>query len=81
MELNVLTTIQYDRHWGPYGQYVDWVTEHEYISEKSLTVEEFDKVIADNNIKPAGEIRYKKFRLTYASGKVLYKHLLQEVMY
>ena len=44
-KLNELTVNNYDKRWGPYCRYVDWVTESTYISEKSLTIEEFDKII------------------------------------
>ena len=67
-KLNELTVENYDKHWGPYCRYVDWVTESTYISEKSLTIEEFDKIILQNH-KPAGD------------GSVYYRHVLREVMY
>lgn len=79
-KLNELTVENYDKHWGPYCRYVDWVTESTYISEKSLTMEEFDKIILQNH-KPAGNLTYKKYRMTYGDGSVYYRHVLREVMY
>ena len=79
-KLNELTVENYDKHWGPYCRYVDWVTESTYISEKSLTIEEFDKIILQNH-KPAGNLTYKKYIMTYGDGSVYYRHVLREVMY
>lgn len=79
-KLNTLTVSTYDRYWGPHGSYVDWVTESEYISENSLTIEEFDKIVAENH-KPVGELRYRKFKMTYGDGSIYYRHVLEEVMY
>ena len=78
--LNKLSVINYDRHWGPYGQYVDWITESEYTSEKSLTKEEFDKIVSENH-SIAGSLKYTKRKLTYSDGSVYYKHILEEKMY
>ena len=78
--LNQLKVDSYDRRWGNFGQFVDWVTECEYISDKSLTIDEFNEIISQNH-QPAGELRYRKFRLTYGDGSVYYKHILEEVMY
>jgi hypothetical protein len=30
---------------------VDWITEYNYVSEKSLTKEEFEQIITNNDIK------------------------------
>ena len=79
-KLNELSVVNYDHHWGPYGQYVDWVTESEYISEKNLTQEEFDKIVEEHH-KPCGSLTYTKRRLTYGDGSVYYRHILKEVMY
>lgn len=78
--LNQLTVSSYDRHWGPFGKYTDWVTESEYISEKSLTKEEFNSIVEAHHA-PAGEIKYKKFKMTYGDGSVYFRHVLEEVMY
>ena len=72
---------QYDKKWGAYKQYTDWVTEYNYYSEKSLTIEEFDAVIENEGHHIAGELTYKKYKQTYAGGKIIYKHVLLEVMY
>lgn len=81
MELDKLKTCQYDETWGPYGKYTNWVTEHEYCSEKPLTKEEFTAII-EKEVGPVnGELHYHKYKQTYSSGKIIYKHILKEVMY
>ena len=79
-KLRNLTTCSYDRHWGPNGRYVDWVTESVYFDDNSLTREEFlDIVKADHTV--AGSLKFKKFKMTYGDRSVIYKHVLEEVMY
>lgn len=78
--LNQLRIDSYDRRWGRNGEFVDWVTESEYISEKSLTIDEFNEIISKSH-QPAGELKYRKFKLTYGDGSIYYKHILEEVMY
>lgn len=60
---------------------VDWVTEYNYVSEKSLTQEEFDKIIDSQGNKPYGQIEYHKKKLTFGNGKVYYRHILKAVMF
>lgn len=82
MELNRLEVVNYDKVVGYAGgrPMVNWVTESVYYSKKSLSKEEFTNIVkADHAI--AGELTYKKFKQTYSSGKILYKHVLYEEMY
>ena len=61
---------------------VDWVTEYNYVSEKSLTEDEFMKIIEDGGHKLWGEV-YKpvKKKLTFGDGKIFYRHIIKTVMY
>lgn len=79
--LNELIIKSYDRTIG-YGRYpmVNHVIESTYLSEKSLTIDEFDEILKKHH-EVNGEIRYKKYKLTYSSGKILYKHVLFEETY
>lgn len=79
-KLNIVETDSYDKYWGPYGQYTDWVTESTYYSEKSLTLDEFKEILSKHH-SPCGEITYRKFRQTYGDGTIIYKHVCEEVMY
>lgn len=82
--LNKLEVKNYDKIVGYAGRsrkpMVDWVTESTYISDKSLTKEEFNNIISEHH-QISGSLTYRKFKQTYSSGKVLYKHVLKEVMY
>lgn len=85
-KLNDLQVKNYDKITGYVGRgnkrrpMVDWVTESEYISDKSLTIDEFDKIVLEHH-KICGSCTYKKYRLRYGDGSVYYKHVLKEVMY
>lgn len=83
-ELNKLNVENYDRVIGYAGRarkpMVDWVTESTYLSEKSLTREEFDEIVSQHH-QICGNLKYKKYRQRYSSGRILYKHVLEEVMY
>ena len=60
----------------------DWITEYNYVSEKSLTPEEFEKIIKDSGEEPVGQIYpLKKRKLTFGNGKVYYRHILKTAMY
>lgn len=60
----------------------DWITEYNYVSEKSLTPEEFEKIIKDASEEPIGQIYpLKKRKLTFGNGKVYYRHILKTAMY
>ena len=84
LELNTLVVKNYDEVVGYAGRIrkpmVDWVTESTYLSEKSLSIDEFNTLIEQHH-KICGNLKYKKYRQKYSSGKVLYKHVLKEVMY
>ena len=79
--LNELIIKSYDRTIG-YGKYpiVNHVIESTYLSEKSLTIDEFNEILSKHH-EVNGENRYKKYKLTYSSGKILYKHVLFEETY
>lgn len=82
MELDKLEVTNYDKVVGYAAgrPMVNWVTESVYYSRESLSKEKFTDIVkADHHI--AGEITYKKFKQTYSSGKILYKHVLYEEMY
>ena len=78
--LNKLKVCSYDKRWGPHNRLVDWVTESEYTSEKSLTVEEFNRIVSQHHTI-SGELRYRKIKLVYGDHSVYYKHILEEIMY
>lgn len=77
IKLNEVTVRGYDVH-RRYG--TDWVTEYTYVTTESLTVEQFDKVLAEIG-GIYGEISYIKRLLTFGNGKKLYKHICKAVMY
>lgn len=60
---------------------VDWVTEYNYVSKQSLSVEEYEKLLEENGHQPTGEISFKKKRLTYGNGEIYYRHICYAVMY
>ena len=84
LELNKLTVKNFDRIAGYVGRrrtpMVDWVTESTYLSEKSFTKDQFNTIVEEHH-KICGSLKYKKYRQIYSSGRVLYKHVLEEVMY
>ena len=84
LELNKLAVKNFDRVSGYAGRrrspMVDWVTESTYLSEKSLTKDQFNTIVEEHH-QIYGSLKYKKYRQVYSSGKVLYKHALEEVMY
>lgn len=84
LELNTLKVINYDKVTGYAGRarkpIIDWVTESTYLSDKSLTKSEFDEIINKHH-QICGSLTYKKYKQVYSSGKILYKHVLREVMY
>lgn len=79
MPVDELVVRNYDeRH--RYG--TDWVTEYNYVSEKSLTPEEFQAKIKEAGHKPVGQIYpLKKKKLTFGNGKIYYRHILKTAMY
>lgn len=83
-KLNDLQVKSYDEVIGYAGRsrkpMVDWVTESEYISDKSLTIDEFNKVVSEHH-QICGNCTYKKYRMRYGDGTIYYRHVLKEVMY
>ena len=75
IKTNELETRNYDvRH--RYG--TDWVTEFTYISENSLTLDQF-QVMLDG--KAYGCLTFIKKVMNFANGKQLYKHICKAVMF
>lgn len=60
---------------------IDWVTEYNYVSKDSLTKEQFEQLLKDNNHEPCGMISYKKKKLTYGNGDVYYRHICKAAMF
>lgn len=61
-----------------YSTKFDNITEYSYISEKSMTIEEFEKVLAENNISlTGGWLTFSKKQLNFKSGKKEYKHIVK----
>ena len=85
LPIDELVIRNYDKIIGYAGRarkpMVDWVTEYNYVSEKNLTKEEFDKIIDAQENKPYGQIEYHKRKLTFGNGKVYYRHILLAIMY
>ena len=73
-----LVVDNYDVH-RRYG--TDWVTEYNYVSSKSMSVEEFQQFLKDQGNPAYGELTFKKKKLTFADGKIYYLHNCKAVMY
>lgn len=78
LPLNEIVVRNYDRHLR-YG--TDWVTEYNYLCEKSLTEDEYTKLLQDAGHELVGEIHFKKRKLTYSNGKIYYRHICECIMY
>ena len=51
-----------------------------YFDDKSLTKDEFLAIVnANHNV--AGSLTLKKYKMTYGDGSVIYRNVLEEVMY
>ena len=75
IKTNELEIRNYDvRH--RYG--TDWVTEFRFISEKSLTLDQFE-VMLDG--QAYGCLTFIKKVMNFANGKRLYKHICKAVMF
>ena len=85
LPVNELVITSYDKVVGYAGRarkpMVNWVTEYNYVSEKNLTQEEFDKIIDEQPNKPYGQLEYTKKKLTFGNGKVYYRHILKAIMF
>lgn len=63
-----------------FNKYWRTVTESLYFDDKSLTKDEFLAIVnANHNV--AGLLTLKKYKMTYSDGSVIYRHVLEEVMY
>ena len=84
LKLNELNVINYDKIVGYAGRahkpMVDWITESTLLSEKNLSLDDFNKIVSEHH-QICGSLTYKKYKQMYSSGKILYKHVLKEVMY
>lgn len=61
---------------------VDWITEYNYVSENSLTKDEFNNIIKDAGYNPDGLIYEPiKKKLTFSNGKIYYRHILKTVQF
>ncbi len=76
--MNKLEVRDYDRH---YRFYTDWVTEYILTSDKSLSLDEFKKILQEAKTEIYGNIKFIKKQLTYKSGKIQYRHICEAVMY
>ena len=76
VKVNELEIRNYDvrYRWG-----TDWVTEYTYISEESLTVEQFEQILEGKSVY--GQITFSKKVMNFANGQKLYKHTCKAVMY
>lgn len=68
----------YDRH---YRFYSDQVTEYALTSDKSLSLDEFKKILKEAKAYLYGEIKFIKKQLTFKNGKIQYLHICEAVMY
>ena len=63
-----------------FNKYWRTVTESLYFDDKSLTKDEFLAIVnADHDV--AALLTLKKYKMTYGDGSVIYRHVLEEVMY
>lgn len=61
---------------------VDWITQYNYVSENSLTKDEFNSKIKDAGYTPDGLIYEPvKKKLTFNNGKIYYRHILNTVQF
>lgn len=74
VKLNELEVRNYDVR-QRYG--TDWVTEYTYISEESLTLEQFKALLGG----ASGSLTFVKKVMNFANGEKLYKHFCEAVMY
>jgi hypothetical protein len=58
---------------------IDYVTEYVYISEKSLTIGEFEIILEGKGAY--GQLQFIKKVLNFANGEKLYKHICKAIMY
>lgn len=57
----------------------DWVTEFTFISEESLTIDQFEVILEGKGAY--GCLTFAKKVLNFANGKKLYKHICKAVMF
>lgn len=86
LPVDELVVRNYDKIVGYAGRsrkpMVDWVTEYNYVSEKSLTKEEWEQLLKDNGHTLYGQVyEPQKRKLTFGDGKVYYRHIQKCVMF
>ena len=59
-------------------RFYDDITEYTLILDHSLTLEDFQKILQDNEINLYGFVSFTKKLLTYANGRKQYKHIARE---
>lgn len=77
MTTNEIETKNYTKH---YRYYSDNVTEYVYNTDKSLNLDEFEKVLNEGKAYLCGCIEFAKKQLRYASGKVMFQHICRVSM-
>ena len=85
LPLNQLVIRNYTEKSKPYGRtgtrYNINVTEYNYVSEESLTKDDFLKIVKAKE-EPTGWIyEPKKRKLTFGDGRVYYRHILRTEMF
>ena len=58
---------------------IDYITEYVYISEKSLTIGEFEILLEGKGAY--GQLQFIKKVLNFGNGDKLYKHICKAIMY
>lgn len=77
--LNTVETREYTKQWNRYC--TDYITEYAYTIEKSLSVDEFNKILESAKAYLYGQIEYVKRKLVYKSGKTEFKHICRVITY
>lgn len=85
LPLNKLIIRNYTDYSEPHGRtrtrYAEYVTEYNYVSEESLSKEEFLKIIEEKET-PTGIIyEPTKHKLTFGDGRIYYRHILRTVIF
>ena len=75
--MNNIETKNYTKH---YRFYSDNVTEYIYTSDKSLNLDEFEKVLRECKAYICGSIEFVKKQLRYSSGKIIFQHVCRVSM-
>lgn len=84
LPVNQLVVRNYTEYSKPYGRtqtrYAEYITEYNYVSEESLSKDDFLKLVYDK-YKPDGLIYEPiKHKLTFGDGRIYYRHILKTGM-